>query len=74
MSEYSVLRVERPPIETVRLALKTCMKIGGCDGCPYKDDKNCQQTLRKEMLKVIDWYEAKENRPDVVLCAKENNE
>lgn len=74
MTENAVLKVDRPPIEAVKLALKTCTKIGGCDKCPYMDDKNCQQTLRKEMLKVIEWYESRENRSGMLLCSSDNHE
>lgn len=67
MIEDSVLRVNYPPVDKVKSALKKCAKIGGCDGCPYMDDDKCQTTLRSDMLKIIEWLQ--KNESTTIVCS-----
>lgn len=45
---------EHPKTDTVREALKMCLRRGHCHGlCPYDGKENCNNRLLTDVLKVI---------------------
>lgn len=45
---------EHPKIDTVREALKMCLRRGDCRGlCPYDGKEDCHNRLLTDVLKVI---------------------
>ena len=45
---------EHPKIDTIREALKMCLRRGDCRGlCPYDGKEDCRNRLLTDVLKVI---------------------